>query len=84
MNPGETCETCAAYEDSPIVPGGGVCHCHPPTAMFGMTPEGPRPMGSAFTPTLKDAWCGEWKKGNLVKVAKILPIKTDGNGGKKK
>ena len=83
MNPGETCEKCAAYEESPIVPSGGVCHWGPPSPMFGMTPEGPRPMGSAFPPTLKDAWCRKWEKGSMVKIAKILPIKPGGNGGKK-
>ena len=84
MNPGEICETCAYFEDSPNVPEGGLCHCHPPIVAWGATPQGPQPVASAFPPNKNDGWCGEWKKGSIVKVAKILPMKPGGNGGKKK
>lgn len=69
----DTCDKCKYFEESIIVPDGGVCHRNPPTAMFGMTPEGPRPMGSAFAPTMKNSWCGEWKKGSLIKLSKNIP-----------
>jgi len=84
MNPEETCKICAYSEDAAHVPSGGVCHRYPPTMAFAMTPKsGLQPAASAPPPTNYDGWCGEWKKGNLVKVAKILPIKTGGNGGTK-
>jgi len=85
MNEGETCETCAYFEDAAHVPSGGVCHCHPPILVFAQLPNGQfQPAASAFPPTQYSGWCGEWKKGSIVKIAKILPMKPGGNGGTKK
>ena len=75
MKPEETCDVCIYFEDSPVVPTGGVCHRHPPTMAFGMTPQGPQPAASAFPPTNSKGWCGEWKKGKLVTLAKKIPNK---------
>ena len=73
MNPGETCDQCAHFEDSPGVPKGGFCHCHPPTVAMMMTANGLQPAASAFPPTQYTSWCGEWKKGSLVKLANKIP-----------
>lgn len=78
MNPKETCDTCVYFEESPIIPNGGVCHRNPPTIMIGMTAEGPRPVGSAFPPTLSTGWCGEWKKGSAIRLASKMPVEPVG------
>ena len=82
MNEGETCEFCAYFAESrqvlpapgmPPNPNIGTCHRNPPVPMFVMTPNGPKMVGSGFPLTMKDHWCGEWKKGNIVRVARKIP-----------
>ena len=73
MNEGETCDQCAHFDDAGVVPDVGFCHCHPPTVAILMTQNGPQPAGSVFTPTKRKSWCGEWKKGSLVKLANKIP-----------
>ena len=82
MNEGETCETCAYFEDSnqvlpapgmPPNPNIGMCHRNPPVPMFGITPQGPQVM-SSHPSTMRSYWCGEWKKGSVIRLAnKIHP-----------
>ena len=74
MKPGELCETCTYFEDTPLVAVGGQCHRDPPTLAWGMSPDGhPVPAASAFPPTNYKGWCGHWEKGKMVKVEKIIP-----------
>lgn len=71
------CDTCEYYEEMVgVTPATGTCHRNPPVPIPAMTPEGPRVLGSSGLPTLGKSWCGEWKKGSLVRVTKKLPPDT--------
>ena len=80
MNEGETCETCAYFNENAGVPNGGFCRRYPPTIVFIPTPAGPKGGGSSPTLTTRNGWCGEWKKGSVIRLAnKIHPVEPGRN-----
>ena len=68
----ERCENCKFFGDDGSTPNQGRCKRYPPTALILMTPNGPGEAG-IYPPTGYNNVCGEWVKGNLVKVAHKLP-----------
>ena len=69
----ESCEHCAFFEMELGATGPGQCRREPPKPAFGGSPNGGLAiLGSGFPPTAPTWWCGEWRKGTLVKVAKSL------------
>ena len=68
MKPGQTCGTCAYWDENPGIPNGGFCHADPPTVFITVTKNGPVPVASSHTFSLLSDWCGRWEKGNVVRV----------------
>ena len=68
----ESCEFCAFFEQENDKIGR--CRRNPPVPAFGASPTGGLAiLGSGFTTTITTWWCGEWRKGTLVKPARAVP-----------
>jgi len=78
MREGEECKGCEFFFTLDPNAVQGVCQRYPPTNIIvpSKGPDGKQFMtsgGSAYPVITATGWCGEWKRGKVVKVAKAMP-----------
>ncbi len=87
MREGERCRECEYFwtaDPSPEAPQ-GTCQRYPPTNIIGMAkgPDGverPASAGSTYPVITATNWCGEWKRGKIVKGIKGLSLVSNPGG----